>query len=361
MKFRCLAAAALAGTFGVACRSTSTTPTVTVAVSVQGASATAVTGGINYQLTIHLVNSGIAAATINGVGITLATSSATLGTNTPGLPFASSNVPAHAALDSRLINITDSHAGDPIATLIQVTVEFIDSSGQTTDISGNAPITLTNGTAPPTPAVPATSFDTGRYKVGIDIAPGRYFAAPSIGCYLERESALDGTTGEILGDDFVTFAAPQWIVEIASTDVGFYTSGCGAWAQTPLVGVSTNIGPGMFIVNTQIAPGTYQVAASAGCYWERLSDFSRSSGAVLQNAMFSAAATTTVTIAATDAGFDTSPQCGTWTPAPGTGSSAAARDAGSSAGALTNLSPAATRQAYRDWLKATGRIKSAGR
>jgi len=94
------------------------------------------------------------------------------------------------------------------------------------------------------------------------------------------------------------------------------------------------------------------VAASAGCYWERLSDFSRATTGIIQNQFFSSAATTSVTIASSDVGFDTSPECGTWTPSP---SSSASLDALPLSVTPTS-SPAAARQAYRDWLKATGRL-----
>jgi len=356
VKFRWLTALAIAGAVEAGCGSTS--PSTLPAVTLTNVSAAVVTGGVNYALTIHVVNSSTAIEEVTGVGVTLATSAAILGSNSPGLPFATT-IAAHASEDSRVINITDTNPGDPIATLVQVTTQFVDSNGQTSSVVSNGTVTLANGATPATPAVPATSFDTGRYRIGIDAAPGRYFAAPPVGCYFERESGLDGTSGEVLGNDFLTFTSPQWIVDIAPTDIGFETSGCGTWAQTPLVGMTTTIGAGMFIVNSQIAPGTYQVAASAGCYWERLSDFSRATTGIVQNAFLTAAATSSVTIAATDVGFDTSPECGTWTPAPSAASGVTTDSVPLSAvsPASTAGSTAAARQAYLDWLKATGRLK----
>src|SRR5579871_630195 len=228
MKLRGLGAAVLAGIVMIGCGSS--TPSNALVVSITNATATAVTGGTNYTLTIHILNAGSTVEEVTAVGVTLATASVVLGTNQPGLPFAF-DIGAHSSEDSRPLNITDTTAGNPIATIAQATVDFVDSNGATVEVVGKGTITLVNGTAPTTPTVPATSFDTGRYRVGIDIAPARYFSAAPLGCYLERESGLDNTSGEILGNDFVEFNAPQWIVDILPTDIGFETSGCGTWTQ----------------------------------------------------------------------------------------------------------------------------------
>lgn len=64
----------------------------------------------------------------------------------------------------------------------------------------------------------------------------------------------------------------------------------------------------MYIVGTDIEPGTYKSSGQDGCYWERMGDFSGNS--ILDNDNASGQAV--VTINATDKGFESS-RCGTWT------------------------------------------------
>ena len=72
---------------------------------------------------------------------------------------------------------------------------------------------------------------------------------------------------------------------------------------------STVILNGIWIVGTDIQPGTYRAEASSGCYWERLSGFGGTNSDIIANEFSDDAQI--VTIAASDAGFNTE-DCGMW-------------------------------------------------
>jgi hypothetical protein len=79
------------------------------------------------------------------------------------------------------------------------------------------------------PDAPATSFGDGTFHVGHHIAPGSYRAsgAPGDLCYWARLSDFShaGVNGIIANGNSPT------IVDIAPTDVGFTSFGCGDWTQ----------------------------------------------------------------------------------------------------------------------------------
>ncbi|HQX63654.1 MAG TPA: hypothetical protein PK593_09385, partial [Thermomicrobiales bacterium] len=67
------------------------------------------------------------------------------------------------------------------------------------------------------------------------------------------------------------------------------------------------------IFGVDIAPGTWSNnVAAAGCYWERVSDFSGDVVRIIDSGDTHATGVKTITIAPTDAGFK-SWDCGTWT------------------------------------------------
>jgi hypothetical protein len=81
-------------------------------------------------------------------------------------------------------------------------------------------------------------------------------------------------------------------------------------APTTTPGPKTEFGPGSYRVGTDIAAGTYRSSAtSTNCYWKRLSNFTGQDD-ILAN--YLSASPTTVTILASDKGFETR-NCGTWT------------------------------------------------
>lgn len=161
---------------------------------------------------------------------------------------------------------------------------------------------------------PRSSFGAGQHRVGTDIAAGRYFADPASGCYWERQSGFGGTLGEILANDFVGFDAGQIVVDVLASDRGFETdSQCGTWFNTARHGFQSSVRAGTWLVGQQLAPGTYETNASAGCYWERLRGFSGELNQILANDFVASGGRQLVTISAGDAGFSADAQCGTWT------------------------------------------------
>jgi hypothetical protein len=81
-------------------------------------------------------------------------------------------------------------------------------------------------------------------------------------------------------------------------------------------GPATTFGNGTYVVNTDIAPGTYVAAGGTNCYWERLSGTSGEFNDIISNE--SATGRTIAAIAPTDKAFTTR-GCGDWKPAPTTG------------------------------------------
>lgn len=74
---------------------------------------------------------------------------------------------------------------------------------------------------------PASSFEDGTFKVGVHITPGRYRAAGGGGsCYWARFSDF---THEL--DGVIANGLEPAVVEIAASDAGFTSIGCGTWSQ----------------------------------------------------------------------------------------------------------------------------------
>ncbi len=168
---------------------------------------------------------------------------------------------------------------------------------------------------PPAPQPPpVVTFGPGQHRVGTDVQPGRYYSDPASGCYWERQSGFGGTPGETIAFVLVDFDAAQWIVDILPSDRAFMTRApCGTWFSTPRPSVASSIGPGVWIVGEQVAPGLYQTNASPGCHWQRLRHFTDEPGGVIASDLISSASTQFVTVRADDAGFRSDASCGTWT------------------------------------------------
>lgn len=180
--------------------------------------------------------------------------------------------------------------------------------------SNGEPTSSAAASLPPTatPAPEFAGFDDGDHMVGTDIQAGTYrLRTPAGLCYWERLSGFGGTFEEIIangsGSGYLT-------VSIAATDAGFSSSGCGHWTAD-LSAVTDPAGPipddGVYIVGTDISAGTWSSAGGAGCYIARLSGFSGAFDEIIANDV-SSGASLIVTIAASDAGFETT-GCGTWT------------------------------------------------
>jgi len=169
---------------------------------------------------------------------------------------------------------------------------------------------------PPPPPPPPTivTLRPGTLIVGTNVAPGRYVANASDGCYWERLSGFSGSSGDRITNDFQSYNGRS-IVDILPTDAGFsFDSDCGNFqTYVPPTAPSSVIVPGAHVVGAQITPGTYVTNAASGCYWERLRGFSGSSSDRITNDFVSSAGQVIVTIAPSDIGFSADDQCGTWT------------------------------------------------
>jgi hypothetical protein len=193
------------------------------------------------------------------------------------------------------------------------------SSSSSTTKAPSAPATTAAPatTVAPTTVAPTTvptakfvTFGDGTYTVGEKVVAGTYRApGPSSLCYWERLSGFGGALDDIIANN--TTGDPS-VVTIAPTDKGFRTTGCGTWTSdlSAITTSKTSFGPGTYIVNTDITPGTYSAPGSDTCYWARLSGFGGSTSSIIANNFSSGSVV--VTIAATDKGFESN-GCGTFT------------------------------------------------
>ena len=152
----------------------------------------------------------------------------------------------------------------------------------------------------------------GIYFVGSDIDPGIYRTRGTdtslYGCSWQRLSGFGAENDNIIVSYYEDKGMPT-IVAIAPTDKGFKTQGCGRWYEEslPVTEDMENFGDGAFIVGIDVKPGIYRSSVSAGCYWERLSGFSREfySGRLFaqDEELIVRSNNTVVEINATDRGF----------------------------------------------------------
>lgn len=183
------------------------------------------------------------------------------------------------------------------------------SAGGTSTKSVSAGPTATSApTATPTPAY--AHFDDGTFQVGKDIQPGTYRTrAASSGCYYARLKGFGGTVDDIIANNNTDAPA---VVTIAASDKGFESRDCGTWTQnlSQITTSKTTFDDGIFIVGTDITPGTYKNTGAQGCYYARLSGFGGTLDEIIANDNVDTS--TIVTIAASDKGFESN-GCGTWT------------------------------------------------
>jgi hypothetical protein len=192
---------------------------------------------------------------------------------------------------------------------VNVTASGYQTQGFGVDLTGDMTRNFTLS-----PTGPRTRFGAGTYRIGSDIAAGRYFSDTSDGCYWERLRGFGGTLSDIIANDFVGYNALQYIVDVRSSDLAFAPdSDCGTWFKdSPRQPAQSTIPPGVWLVGAQIAPGTYQISAGAGCYWERLRNFEHVLSSIIANDFSSSAGSQFVTISQRDVGFQNDGDCGTW-------------------------------------------------
>ena len=186
---------------------------------------------------------------------------------------------------------------------------------------------------------PGEPFEDGTYIVGIDIAPGRYRAYPasapegSFACGWQRRSNFTSETGYTYGSlPLASGGGGEGMavltVDIAESDAGFHSEGCGTWTAelTPAATPGEPFGDGEWIVGLDIAPGRYRAhSPSDSCRWNRLSGFGGHSFLPHETDVWGRIEAIErsrdlddpgeVTIAPSDVGF-ASRDCGAWTPVP---------------------------------------------
>lgn len=72
------------------------------------------------------------------------------------------------------------------------------------------------------------AFAGGMFIVGVDIAPGTWQAPGGSSCYWSRLSGFGATLNEIVANGLSSGSA---VVQIAATDKGFTSNGCGTWTK----------------------------------------------------------------------------------------------------------------------------------
>lgn len=156
------------------------------------------------------------------------------------------------------------------------------------------------------------SFENGVYIVNQDIGPGAYIAEATEDsyCFWSRLSRFDG---DIFGRINDYRSAGQAVATILESDKGFRSRGCGTWERLDKVEdaiVTPTFSDGTYRVGVDISPGTYIATSTdiATCRWRRLSDFTWTSGNIVE---VLAGGPKIATILPTDAGF-ASAGCGEW-------------------------------------------------
>ena len=172
-------------------------------------------------------------------------------------------------------------------------------------------------------ASPGQPFGEGTFLVGPEVAPGRYRAeSPTALCRWQRWKRFGGwpysqylygdfdeLVGGLAGVLWHDVPPGQAIVDIAPSDAGFHSEGCGVWTNdlSPPPAPARSFGDGTLRVGVDIAPGRYRSLSPHECEWARLSAFGGSFGDVI-----AVGAVAIVDIAPSDAGFHGA-GCGSWT------------------------------------------------
>jgi hypothetical protein len=155
-------------------------------------------------------------------------------------------------------------------------------------------------------------FGDGSWVVPQDVKPGIYRARdPGPNCYWQRVKNFRGGLNSIIANG-LAIGGPI-VIEVKRSDAGVESNGCGEWT-TNLSRASQSrdsVGDGIWIVKTDMAPGTYRTTVRGGnCYWARLRAFDGGLNSVAANALPPRGGAV-VEIGPADAGFETH-GCGTW-------------------------------------------------
>jgi hypothetical protein len=206
----------------------------------------------------------------------------------------------------------------PVATateLAAINPASVTLLGGSATLSAGVAALTTCPVAPPVPIPPPTptasiSFGNGTHQVGASLPPGTYRTRTNApGCYWERLRGFSGQFSDIIDNNLTNF---HDVVTIVPGDVGFKSESCATWTNN-LSSITASktaaFGDGTWIVNTDIAPGTWSAAGGSSCYWARLANFTGTIDGVIANDL--GTTSPIVTIDASDVGF-MSGGCGQW-------------------------------------------------
>ncbi len=209
---------------------------------------------------------------------------------------------------------SDLAVGHSVMTILPYDTGFYsDGCGTWTQIQDDVEVAMIE---------PTVEFEDGVYIVGNDISSGTYIANGIEGdiCFWSR---LDGFDGDIFNRINIYASSGQAIATILASDTGFRSFGCGTWRRADTGRASVDDGvqesdtpttfrDGTYMVGADIAPGTYIAPNISGgaCRWRRLSDFTWTSGTIVETL---ASGQKIVTIRADDVGF-AAVGCGIWEP-----------------------------------------------
>ena len=197
-----------------------------------------------------------------------------------------------------------------------VDIEPSDAGFETQDCGWTADLTPVSD--------PGQPFGDGAYLVGTEIAPGRYRATSFTGsCHWKRLSKFGGDDGRDSGAIANgTAGGGSAIVDIAASDAGFYSWGCGTWTTdlSPVLAPGQSFTAGVYLVGSDLLPGIYRATPGSQeirCDWKRLSDFGGSEDEIAARGNLRGSSFI-VEIKPKDTGFFTNEFCGTWMPDTGT-------------------------------------------
>lgn len=155
----------------------------------------------------------------------------------------------------------------------------------------------------------------GQYRVGAEIPPGRYqFANARAGCFWQRLSGFGGDpVVDVISSGIQSYRGPA-VIDILPTDAGFeFERPCRTLQPYRAPGSpATSFGRGTYVVGSDIAAGTYRAQAEPGCFWKRVAAFTNRSADEIARGNVVAGGQVTVTIEATDVGFQAEDECGRW-------------------------------------------------
>ena len=173
-------------------------------------------------------------------------------------------------------------------------------------LQNRTPSVTTSTTIPSKIVTVPQPFGDGVFKVGIDIAPGRYISGGK-NCGYEVATSKPSELQPKWG------GSTRLILDVLSTDFSVTSKGCNVW--TPMVGYTLAKAPGDgdWVVGLEFPAGVWQ-SAEPKCIWTRMSGFRGPYGPTqLNTSLFDLRSSYTyVRVLPTDVGLS-SINCGVWT------------------------------------------------